>query len=88
MIKRIITAVVLVLTTIPTSNVLAQSSTAAQVIKVHLEPTIQITAIESPTVNLGFSSVNDYVKGIQSSAQKFSIYSNKDCVVSGKPNAC
>lgn len=77
----------LVLTTFPTNKILAQTSSATQSIQVHLEPIIQIAAMASPNVNLGFNSVSDYIKGMQSSAQNFKVYSNKDFVVSVSTNA-
>jgi len=86
MIKTIITAVVLVITIIPAKNVLAQASSATQMVKIHLEPTIQIMAPEKPNVNMGFNGINDYVQGIQSSEQHFSVHSNKDFVVNVRTN--
>lgn len=87
MTRRIIIAVMLVLTTIPTSKIFAQTSSATQSIQIHLEPVIHIAAMESPNVNLGFSSVSEYLKGMQSSAQNFKVYSNKDFVVSVSTNS-
>lgn len=87
MTTRILIAVMLVLTIIPTSKTFAQDASASQLVKVHLEPIIEIAALESPNVNLGFNSISDYIGGIRSSAQTFSVHSNKDFVVSVRTNS-
>ncbi len=64
-----------------------ESASASQLITVELEPTIQITALNSSNVNLGFSNANNYVNGVQSTKQDFTVHSNRDFVVNVRTNA-
>lgn len=64
-----------------------QTSSASQLIKIHLEPTINITAQSSSVVNLGFRNLDNYTKGVESTSQTFKVHSNKEFVVNVKTNA-
>lgn len=64
-----------------------QSSSASQLIKIHLEPTINITANSNNVVDIGFNNLSHYTNGVTSGSQTFKVHSNKDFVVSVKTNA-
>ena len=89
MIKRIINAVVLasffMATTI--ANAQENSGTASQSVTLNLAPVIQISAMTSPNVNLGFNNISNYVHGVESANQQFKIHSNKDYLVTVRANA-
>lgn len=65
----------------------AQSDAATQVVKVHLEPTINITAKTATDVNMGFRDIAHYMNGVESGAQQFQVNSNRDFVVNVKTDA-
>ncbi len=63
------------------------SSTASQSVSLNLSPVIQISAITSQNIDLGFNTVIDYANGVESSSQQFKVQSNKDFVVSVNTDA-
>lgn len=65
----------------------SSSSSAAQNVKLQLEPAIEITNITSTDVNIGFNTVNHYVNGVQSNDQEFKVKSNQDFVITVKTDA-
>ena len=84
--KKLITAALIWIAA--SLNVKAQeSASAAQLITVELAPTIQITANNSANVNLGFNNTNNYINGVQSTRQDFTVQSNRDFVVNVRTNA-
>lgn len=87
MIKRIGIIVMSVLVITPASNLFAQSSEATQLIKVNVEPTIEISAMTIDNVNLGFNNITSYLHGVESGTQEFLVHSNKDFVVNVKTNS-
>ncbi|HEY9176639.1 MAG TPA: hypothetical protein VIN07_03065, partial [Flavipsychrobacter sp.] len=64
-----------------------QSDAATQLIKVHLEPTIQIASNSASNVNIGFNSIVNYMNGMESEKQQFTVHSNRDFVVNVRTNA-
>ena len=77
----------LVFITSTLNTIFAQEASAAQILKVHLKPTIQITAMATPNVNIGFNTINQYVHGSESGAQEFKVHSNRDFVVNVRTSA-
>lgn len=64
-----------------------QSDAATQLIKVYVEPTIQITANSASNVNIGFNNIVNYLNGVESEKQQFTVHSNRDFVVNVRTNA-
>lgn len=85
--KRIIIAVILVIISTTKNRSFAQEASAAQIIKVHLEPTIQISGMSTPNVNIDFNTISNYVYGAESGTQQFKVHSNKDFVVNVRTSA-
>lgn len=85
--RKILTIVMLVALLSPCKLIFAQSSSATQQIKVHLEPTINITANANANVHLGFNDFSNYMNGVESGSQLFRVHSNKDFVVNVKTNS-
>lgn len=63
------------------------SSAASQTVQLELSPAIQINTVTSTNVNIGFSNVNHYSNGVQSTNQEFKVSSNQKFVVSVKTDA-
>lgn len=68
------------------------SSSASQTVKLTLSNAIEITFTGSSNaqggdVTIPFNTVNDYANGVESSAQKLKVRSNKDFSVAVKTNA-
>lgn len=82
-------AVVLVSSMIPSQKAMAQSANTAatQIVTLQLEPVIQISSTASGNVKLGFNNINNYISGVTSGAQQFTVHSNKEYVVSVKTSA-
>jgi hypothetical protein len=89
MIRMISLAVVLVSAMIPSQKAMAQSANTAatQIVTLQLEPVIQISAATSGNVKLGFNNINNYISGVTSGSQQFTVHSNKEYVVSVKTSA-
>lgn len=73
--------------TFSANQIMAQDATANQLIKVHIEPTINITAHTSSNIDLNFNNQQHYANGVQSDNQVFKVNSNRDFVVSVKTDA-
>ncbi len=84
--KNTIFTILILAVTCPDSRA-QQSASASQLITVELEPTIQITSVNTSNVNLGFSSVNNYINGVESAQQQFMVHSNRDFVVNVRTNS-
>lgn len=85
--KTILKLVMLVIITTITQQAIAQTATASQLVKVHIEPSIYISAQTSSNVNINFYNVSNYVNGAESGAQQFKVQSNRDFVVNVKTDA-
>ncbi|MCB0700150.1 MAG: hypothetical protein H6551_04115 [Chitinophagales bacterium] len=65
----------------------SQSSSASQSVSLSLEPVIQISAMTSEDVNIGFNSVSDYASGRESAQQQFKVQSNKGFLITVQTDA-
>lgn len=87
--NRLIYAMVLASFLLPATLATAQenSGTASQSVTLQLAPVIQISAVTSPNVNLGFNNITNYVQGVESASQQFKVHSNKDYLITVRANA-
>ena len=89
--KKII-AIAAILTLAFAANAQNASSTATQTVNLNLSNAIELTFVGSgtttgATVNLAFSTVNDYANGVTSSAQDLKVRSNKNFAVTVNSSA-
>lgn len=87
MLKYAITITLLSFAAYANAQSSTSSSSASQNVALQLDPVIEITNITSSDVNIGFSNINHYVNGVQSSNQEFKVKSNHNFVVTVKTDA-